>query len=705
MMKRKHRNYTIPVGMTTFQKDLVEILVSLHAKSLSEEIAKWVSNSMLEASSNSDVFPNVSTRQMTYILDDAIRAIGNHPCLLVHHYMPRQVLLMEPSERLFSTSDKLQNLSDFIHSIILRDRSSYPKTSPCASPLKIALISHNIREVDILEGFLLGKPIKLKRFVGTSLYDEKHVYIQNENKGSLSHMNQNSTNNEDDVPISRSTSNSSKSSTPVADSSSNTNSHSHPHKDNYEYSKRRKRQRLIENSKQNEEDWIFLTSTRHLNNNPNLLLMHDVDIIISCDPLIDSNHPAITTSRNSFNKSKSSSKDIPFIKFLVQDSPDHYIIKNHLDKAANKNSNNINNDDDYCNILSSLCHFLTARKNIIETKNNDTHTIDYKKFTKNLLSKSAEEYILPECHLSTGFQNDNIELLNECLIPSISNLHQTTNPDSNLKFDIKDIKNMNEYQLELTKKTIELMDYVQNEVSKKSLEIEYKRLKETERQDQLDELKKNIGTLFKKTQDQEKLINDSNKSLTHATSESSKLDQELNFLKNNINKLESLLAIDDNDYTALNMLMSQYSKENNKLLDEKLSLDNKVQEINTSNDELRSKYQLTSKHALDLATTLKEVQKKHSILKNESSGPLGTTELMSLENEKQRLKDEIFRLEEQEKFMNDYASIMEKHYKFNEGLNDSSKNFNSSNNSLGNGRNPIKRVRHRSTRSNTPSYT
>ena len=105
--------FYIPVGLTQVQKDLLEILISIHAESFVSCVDKRLLpelQSKLEKKGTNlkrDLSMTALTDvQLTEWFFENIRAVSNHPCLLVEHYMPRQFLLMEPTEMLIYTSDK-----------------------------------------------------------------------------------------------------------------------------------------------------------------------------------------------------------------------------------------------------------------------------------------------------------------------------------------------------------------------------------------------------------------------------------------------------------------------------------------------------------------------------------------------------------------------------------------------------------------------
>lgn len=293
----------LPIGLTTSQVDLIEILISLHAHSLLKECAKRYNNDskgadVLKTEDHQGKYPIIPQKRMTYMLDANIRAIANHPSLLVDHYIPRQFLRMEPTEISITSSDKFKKLNTILSMIIQRDRKQFPK------PLKVCLISHSIKELDLIEGLVLGKYFKIKRFSGTPLYDEKHDLpydmppksaassrTSNTSGGKRGrHLSTRSTESSTtDVTINTKSTNSNSTNTASVASSPNdsdskttdsTSTYTGYTKDTYHYSRKIKKQLHPDIYI---DDWLFLTTTRHLTHDPTLLNNINVDLIICFD--------------------------------------------------------------------------------------------------------------------------------------------------------------------------------------------------------------------------------------------------------------------------------------------------------------------------------------------------------------------------------------------------------------------------------------
>lgn len=626
---RKLHVFYLPIGLTPFQRDLTEILVSLHARSFQREL-----ESDGDDSDEMVQYPQISTRQLTYMLDKGIRVVANHPCLLVDHYMPRQFLRMEPTESLVTTSDKFQKLQELLSHFIQRDRKEFPDI------LKICIISHNVRELDILEGLVLGKRMRIKRLSGTSLYDEKHVFPMESSDASIDPQG-------------------SKDGTPNNESSSN--KYTGYSRDDYDYSLKRK-MRPIE---KHEDDWLFLTTTTHLLNDPELMKGYNVDYTISFDPSLDPSLPAL---ENLKGKGKRKS---PLIKLLVKDSPDHFFLENPLPEGGNK----------YEHLKEAIKHFLLMRHSTFDK----LPCVNYQEVVNALLKGEVAIPSLAEMSL-THVPKD--APLFQLAMTKLETDHSTLNIDEKI-FDMKS------YQSELNKRTLDRLHQIQKECRHRDETLARKRQNETDRQNYLDETREGAGNVFKKFQNTEKSIIDSEKRLERCKTESAKLDEKISSLDEQIKELKRITSLED------------ASQEIYQYTDRIWGFKNQLQTLlqdnaqkNQRNDTLRSNYQHKSSQAAEQAQCLKVLKDTAEQLQKDVDGPALRTQTNSLLSQEERLKNELASLKSRSKFLKSYVVEMTNYYSLKLSAGDDSL---SNRPQTQNGRPAASR--YRSTRSNTPAYT
>lgn len=629
------------VNLTPFQKDLIEILISLNAKAFEEEFNSSNDQATTSPDEDEKMYPRLSGKQMMYMFDNNFRAVANHPCLLVDHYMPRQFLRKEPNENLINTSDKFKRLQQLLFGFIERDRAQFPQL------LKICLISHSVRELDLLEGLILGQRVRIKRLSGTSLYDERHVY--------------------DEKPtITKSGDYESRDGTPFNESGANR--YTGYSRDDYDYSLKRQKR----NKNTTKDDWIFLTTTAHLINDPSLLNDYEIDYIISFDPLLDPSLPALERINIKAQKS------IPIIKFLVADSPDHYILA-HTPKGEY---------GQFEDVKKSINHFLRTRL----LKRDGSDEVDYHKIVYSLLRGEQVADLLPDIELSP------IENSPSSYEPRMTPLKFS---DHHLVVD-KAVYDMKSYQSELTKRVVERLLDIQSE-SQHMIELLAKdKLRETGRQNKFDEMKADIASKFKKFQEVEKAVNDSEKRLERCQTEADKLDQRLQTLNNDQEELRRLTSL-ENEVDATTAIR-EYTERSDRLQSELEQLEKFNQEKSNQNEQLRSDYQQKSSLAAEQAQRLTTLKTSQEQLIKDATGPAPTIPTEMLRNQESRLKEELNILKNQAQFYNAYINKMTTRYDLKLQSNDDGNSLNSSSSSL-NGRSSGHSSRFRSTRSNTPTYT
>ena len=772
------RVYYVPIGVTDFQKDLIEILVSLHSKSFIQEydpesVPKLMSlvskpdegiTSSATENTPSDCsrgptpspqyngygnFHNFTPRQMTYTFLTAIRAVANHPCLLVDHYMPRQFLRMEPTERLINSSDKFRVLQDILYSLMNRANT---KTN---TPLRIALVSHNIKELDLLEGLVLGQNFKLKRLSGRPLYDERHVYVprnkigqdvkgqsserdrSNGQNGTISSSNSNSnTGNSNNLSSSSlslssspSASSSTRDSTPLRKQRSSaslspsgtsfktgsTPTYSGYPRDNYNYTQhrhyRQKRRRLNADMR----NWLFLATTTHLMHEETLLQQYDIDIVISFDPMLNVELPALELL-----------KGVPIVMLLVRDTPDHYLLVSQAEKreaekreaekvtsasrsgrngrtskgqsrsssSANSGNNGgdvkskintIDPEKEYSMIKEALFQFLKRRNRM---SCHSKEGIDFNSFFDSVFSggKDVASYLKLTWDDDDN-DNDNNEDNLRYLLPVFTPL---THVESKIEISLDDF-NVKSYQIELMRRTLRRLDDVEYCSTKNKELISEFRKTETVRQNQLDYLKFQLGKMFKKIEDLKTDKLDSEKRVDSLNAEWDKLGERYNYLSLKLEELRRVLSIAD---TAEVEQYEGFVQEKTKQLGKLTELNNlQSQKL----DDLKEKYQLESSRASQSNKVLESLRRERDICKRENCNIIGpeidNKGVKALEED---LKLKLKSLKARNLFLQNYMDSIASNYQLPDSAVSGSNLKNESNSSGGQ---LLTTGRHRNTRS------
>lgn len=147
--------FLFPLQYTIYQKKLIDILVTLHKKHLIFSL-----NTHDEPAEDGKMSDSSMYEAFVY----NIKQITNHPTLLVDHYIPKDLLLLNPKENVINLSQKYYCVNEIIDRLVSQKKK---KT--------IILSVSNSKEMDIIESILIGKSgIEYYRFSGASLYYDDH---------------------------------------------------------------------------------------------------------------------------------------------------------------------------------------------------------------------------------------------------------------------------------------------------------------------------------------------------------------------------------------------------------------------------------------------------------------------------------------------------------------------------------------------------
>lgn len=161
----KKNVFYLPIKHTIFQDDINEMLIKLHKNHLIQQFglqksAQNNSNFKFDESSNA-----LSDLDLLNLLYSNLNLASNNPYLLVDHYIPKNMLLM-------NTKDSLRNISGkfaLLHKII----SMYEKLNNDNGQKKfdVLLLASNSKELDFVESLLIGRLVNYKRYSGSKLFE------------------------------------------------------------------------------------------------------------------------------------------------------------------------------------------------------------------------------------------------------------------------------------------------------------------------------------------------------------------------------------------------------------------------------------------------------------------------------------------------------------------------------------------------------
>ncbi|KAI5948957.1 HDA2 [Candida theae] len=176
----------VPTALTDTQITLVQILLHLISETLIKDVQqrrrKTSIDSLLDISSSIDtpmgvaatangdfdVYSRAKSLQLVSMCFNSLITVNNHPSLLVNHFMPKRLLLSQPNESQALMSGKFQFFNNLIDSILDRARTSSSKEL-----YPVLVVAKNNKELELIEGLIIGKNLNYANSGNMKLYDDK----------------------------------------------------------------------------------------------------------------------------------------------------------------------------------------------------------------------------------------------------------------------------------------------------------------------------------------------------------------------------------------------------------------------------------------------------------------------------------------------------------------------------------------------------
>lgn len=162
--------FYFPVQLTTIQRELKEIVLRMYH----EEISLICKEKQRRTSILNLVDETTSLGVAQFLNFDKVRSlvehlmtIDKHPSLLVDHFIPRKLILSEINERVLTLSAKLQLLDHIVENLISGLRRNQ------LSGYHMLLVAQSAREIELVEGLLIGKDLYYQNLSSSKLYDDK----------------------------------------------------------------------------------------------------------------------------------------------------------------------------------------------------------------------------------------------------------------------------------------------------------------------------------------------------------------------------------------------------------------------------------------------------------------------------------------------------------------------------------------------------
>lgn len=168
--------FRLPTIMTKLQREMSEAVLQIFREALEDEIAlrrqRASINSLLE---NSDAGDTAVVRaKLVHLIFEQLKTITMHPALVVDHFIPKKILLLEIKERLLSMSGKLELFNRIV------DLIAETYETPQQDSFNLLVVAESIKELEWVEGVVIGKKVKYHNLSTRKLFDDEVKFVKEE---------------------------------------------------------------------------------------------------------------------------------------------------------------------------------------------------------------------------------------------------------------------------------------------------------------------------------------------------------------------------------------------------------------------------------------------------------------------------------------------------------------------------------------------
>lgn len=169
----------LPTPLTELQKSFVEMTLHLFSSELLNEVRskrlKTSIDNLLDSSTTieeSDIIVNQNKISLCF---EQLSIICDHPSLLIEHFIPKKMLLLETNERQLNLSGKLELFNRIIDTLI--------EQKP-PNGYRIIVVSDNVKELELVEGIIVGKTLYYINSTNAKLFESTHFVPDLKDKSS-----------------------------------------------------------------------------------------------------------------------------------------------------------------------------------------------------------------------------------------------------------------------------------------------------------------------------------------------------------------------------------------------------------------------------------------------------------------------------------------------------------------------------------------
>lgn len=168
----------LPTVLTKLQEDMCEAVVQICSPLLQKEIVTRTQrasiNSLLDADEpvfNGQSAPELAAGEVGTLLFDQLKRISRHPSLVVDHFIPKKLLLLEPKSRLLPMSGKLIFFNKLVD--LISEKYESGDENADLADYNLLAVAESVKELEWMEGLIIGKKLHYLHLSARKLYEEE----------------------------------------------------------------------------------------------------------------------------------------------------------------------------------------------------------------------------------------------------------------------------------------------------------------------------------------------------------------------------------------------------------------------------------------------------------------------------------------------------------------------------------------------------
>lgn len=166
--------YYLPTVFTKLQKDMSEAVVQIFRPAITQHLEaksqRASINSLLESEPvvNGSNSQDMDDEELGALMFDQLRQISRHPSLVVDHFIPKKLLLLEVKDRLLHMSGKMMFFDRLVDLIATKYDQAGGQD---LGDYNLLVVAASVKEIEWIEGQIIGKKLHYVNLSARKLYD------------------------------------------------------------------------------------------------------------------------------------------------------------------------------------------------------------------------------------------------------------------------------------------------------------------------------------------------------------------------------------------------------------------------------------------------------------------------------------------------------------------------------------------------------